>query len=483
MLKRLINYTVLILLVFTLSCNTQDSQQKQKKNVEKKSNNNIIHNDLEDITEEGVLRVLTTYSSTSYFLYRGQPMGYEYELLQKFAEHLGVKLDIIISNNIDSLCNKLNAGEVDLVAHGLTVTTERMQKVNFTEHLYLTRQVLVQKKPDNYRKMSWKKVEDSLIHDAIDLLGDTVSVRNNSSYMARLENLANEMGGKIYIDTLPGELSTDRIIEMVANGEIKYTVADKNLASIHASYYPILDIDVPISFSQRVAWAVRKNTPQLENALNEWLRAFKKETLFYIIYNKYFKNERSFKSRGRSDYLSLNKNQISKYDDLIKKYAKEIDWDWRLLSALVYKESRFNPKASSWAGANGLMQIMPVTAKQLGVENRADPEDNLKGGTKFLKILWDRFDDIEDSIQRIKFSMAAFNCGYNHVVDARNLAKVENIDPNVWDNNVEEVILKLSYREYYTNPLVKYGYVRGREPYNYVRDIFESYEHYKQFIN
>ena len=129
-------------------------------------------------------------------------MGYEYELLQKFAEHIGVNLDIVISNNIDSLCNQLNSGDVDLVAHGLTVTTERMGKVNFTEHLYLTRQVLVQKKPDNYRKMSWKKVEDSLIHDAMELLGDTVSVRNNSSYMARLENLANEMGGIIHIDTL-----------------------------------------------------------------------------------------------------------------------------------------------------------------------------------------------------------------------------------------------------------------------------------------
>jgi len=400
-----------------------------------------VAKDLKEIKKDGKLKVLLAYSGTSYFLYRGEPRGYEYELLQKFAEHIGVDLDIIISNNIDSLCNQLNAGDVELVAHGLTVTTERMEKVNFTEHLYLTRQVLVQKKPDNYRKLSWKKVEDSLIHDAIDLLGDTVSVRNNSSYMARLENLANEMGGEIYIDTLPGELSTDRIIEMVADGEIKYTVADKNLASIYASYYPILDIDVPISFSQRMAWAVRKNTPQLEAALNEWLRAFKKETLFYVIYNKYFKNERGFRSRERSDYLSLNKNQISKYDDLIKTYAKQINWDWRLLAALIYKESRFNPKASSWAGANGLMQIMPVTAKQLGIENRADPEDNIKGGTKFLNILWHRFEDIEDSTQRIKFSMASFNCGYNHVVDARNLAKEENVDPNVWDNNVEEIIL------------------------------------------
>ena len=130
------------------------------------------------------------------------------------------------------------------------------------------------------------------------------------------------------------------------------------------------------------------------------------------------------------------------------------------------------------------MQLMPATAKQFGIKNRLDPDESLKGGTKLLNVLWNRFEEIEDTTQRRKFTLAAYNCGYNHVVDAQNLAKtVENVDPNIWDNSVEEVILKLSYREYYTNPAVKYGYVRGREPYNYVRDIFESYEHYKQFIN
>jgi membrane-bound lytic murein transglycosylase F len=483
MIKRILTVAILILLTLTFSCTKKSSENRQKSKKKKEFQNIEVQHDVEDIKKEGVLRALTTYSSTSYFLYRGQPMGYEYELLKRFAEYLGVKLDIVVSNSIDSLCYQLNRGDVDLVAHGLTVTTERKEKVNFTDYLYLSRQVLVQKKPDNYRKMSWRKVEDSLIHDAIELLDDTVSVRNNTSYMARLENLANEMGGIIHIDTLPGDLSTDRIIEMVAEGEIKYTVADDNLASIYASYYPILDIDVPISFSQKLAWAVRKNTPQLEAELNDWLRAFKKETVYYIIYNKYFKNERGFRSRERSDYMSLNKNQISKYDNLIKTYAKEINWDWRLLAALIYQESRFNPKADSWAGANGLMQLMPVTAKRLGVENRIDPDENIEGGTKFLQILWDRFEEVEDSTQRIKFVMAAYNCGYSHVVDAQNLAKEENVNPYVWDENVEEVILKLSYRKYYTNPVVKYGYVRGSETYNYVKDIFESYEHYKQFIN
>ncbi len=448
----------------------------------KESKNLHSHRDLEEIKKEGKLKVLTTYSSTSYFLYRGQTMGYEYEMLQRFAEYLGVKPEIKISHNIDGLLDDLNNGDVDLVAHGITITNERKEKVHFTDYLYLTHQVLVQKKPDNWRKIGWSKLQKSLIHDAIELIGDTVSVRKNSSYMHRLVNLSNEVGGKIYIDTLPGNLSTNKIIEMVANGKIKYTVADNNLASINASYYPVLDISVPISFSQRMAWAVRSDSPELEKAINNWLHEFKKSVDYYVIYNKYFKNNRSFKARGRSDYLSLNTNKISKYDNLIKTYAKEIDWDWRLLAAQIYQESNFDPNKKSWAGAHGLMQIMPNTAKDFGVKNKSNPEENIKGGINYLRNISAKFESVEDSVQRIKFTLAAYNCGYHHIFDAQKLAKEENLKEDVWDNNVEKAILKLSYRENYSKPFIKYGYVRGQEPYNYVRQIFDRYENYKQFI-
>lgn len=463
---------ILCFLFFILSCSSD-------KKIEPAPS---IEHDLVDIKEKGVLRAMVTYSSTSYFLYRGAPMGYEYEMLERFAEHLGMELELVVSSNIDSMFMDLNNGVVDLIAHGLTITNDRKEIVQFSDYLYLSNQVLVQRKPEDWRTISWSKLQSSLIHDVIELIDDTVSVRQNSSYFDRLENLSEELGGRIYIDTLAGELSTDRIIEMVVDGELKYTVADKNIARINAAYYPILDVDVPVSFSQRMAWAVRPNSTELLTALNSWLKAFKKETVYYVIYNKYFENERAFIRREKSDYFSLNNNQISKYDELIKKFADQLDWDWRFLAALVYQESRFDPKANSWAGANGLMQMMPATAKHLGVKDRSDPEESLEGGTKYLDILWERFEQVEDSIQRVKFTLAAYNCGYNHVVDAQSLARDEKLNPNIWDDNVEDMILKLSYREYYTKPFVKFGYVRGREPYLYVEDIFERYEHYKQLI-
>jgi len=480
MKKKITN--VFFLLIVTLfislsSCQTEKEKSATNDSVQQKS-----FRDLEDIKKDGTLKVLTTYSGTSYFLYRGQPMGFEYELLERFAEHLGVSLEIQVSDNIDSLLYQLNHGEVDLVAHGLTITSERKQIADFTDYLYLTHQVLVQKKPENWRTMRWSAVERELIHDAIELIDDTVSVRSNSSYLQRLTNLSTEIGGEINIDTIQGNLSTDKIIKMVVDEEIKYTVADNNIASINASYYPVLDITVPISFSQRIGWAVRNNSPVFKKAINDWLKEMKKQTDYYVIYNKYFKNSRSFRKRIRSEFYSLNNNKISKYDPLIKESAEKIGWDWRMLSSLVYQESRFDPNAGSWAGAKGLMQIMPATAEELGVEDRMDPMDNVEGGTKYLTEIWNDYTEIQDSIQRLKFTMAAYNCGYFHVEDARRLAIVENLDPNVWDENVEQMILDLSYQETYTRPEVKYGYVRGIEPYTYVRQIFERYEHYKQFI-
>jgi len=439
--------------------------------------------DLEQIKTSGTLRALMVYSGTTYYLYKGRPMGYEFELLERFAEYLDVALEIIVVNNVNELFEKLNNGEGDIVAHGLTITTDRKDEVSFTDHLYLTKQVLVQKKPDNWRSISWKKLKKSLIHDPLELIGDTISVRDMSSYKQRIYNLSEELGGTIHVNIIPGEMATDEIIEKVAEGEIKYTFSDQNIASIMATYYPILDVKVPVSFSQRIAWATRHDSQNLLKATNDWLEQIKRQIDFNVIYNKYFKNKKYFRRRTKSNFYSLNKQQISPYDGLIKKYSKPLNWDWRLVASLIYQESKFDPRVSSWAKASGLMQLMPKTAKELGVTNRADPEQSIKGGTKYLKQLWENFEHIKDSVQRLKFTMASYNCGLYHIIDAQNLAKEKGLNKAIWDDNVENIVLKLNKPDYYNHPIVKYGYVRGSEPYDYVNQIFERYQHYIKFIN
>lgn len=479
---RLIKYLTCIIIIVTISCKNEASDSTIKKDVVNPFVENSVDTDLDDIRKTGVLRALVIYSSTSYFLYKGQPMGFEYELLKRLADHLDLELELVVSDDLDSEFEVLNRGDVDLIAHGMTITNQRKWEVDFTEYLFLTRQVLVQRKPDNFREMSWSALQKQLIHDPIELIGDTVSIRRNSAYYERLISLSNEIGGTIYIDTLDSKLSTAEIIDMVAEGKIKYTIADENLAKINASYHPNLNIDVPISLSQRIAWVTRKKAKNLRAAVNKWIRAQRKGTTYNVIFNKYFNNRRTFKRRVKSDYYSLKNNQISPYDELLKKYATKIGWDWRLLASLVYQESRFDPLSESWVGAMGLMQIMPATAELLNIEDITDPEANIRGGTSFLNRLYKRFSDIPDSLTRIIFTMVAYNCGYGHITDAQILADENGLDRNIWSGHLENMLLELSKPENFNQPFIKNGYVNGREPVNYIRQIFERYNHYKQFI-
>jgi membrane-bound lytic murein transglycosylase F len=287
------------------------------------------------------------------------------------------------------------------------------------------------------------------------------------------------------VDTVDGRYSTGRIIEMVQAGDIKYTIADENIASINASYYPDLDIGTQVSFSQRAAWALRKSSPELRDTINDWIKAMRKEAEYYVIYNKYFKNTRSFRTREASNFYSSNdesEGQLSPYDELIKEYAENLGWDWRFLSAQVYQESQFDPGASSWANAEGLMQLMPATARSYGITDRSDPEQSLRGGTEFLADLWEEWSGIPDSLQRLKFTLASFNCGLYHVKDAVALAEAEGDDPTQWDNSVEDWVLNLTYPEHHNRPEVKYGYVRGQEPVQYVRQIFDRYQRYQTLL-
>lgn len=474
-------YIVIFLITFFLffSCS---SEKKQKKSIPLKIEVEPVNYDLSDIKKAGVLRAITTFSPTGYFLYKGQAMGFEYEMLSRLAAKLDVELEMVIAKNIDSIIPMLNRGEGDIIAIGFTITGNRKTEVSFTDPFLITHQSLIQKKPDNWRKMTLDNIRKNLATDIIDLLNDTVSVRKNTSYYMRLSDISNELGDTIYINLLPGETTNEETMQMVSDGIIKYTVMDNNIASIHKSYLPNIDVNTPVSMSQRIAWAVRKNSPDLLNYINKGLATIKKKPDYNIIYKKYFENRYQFNKRIESPYFTESTGKISEYDDLVKNYSKNLTWDWRLVKALIYQESKFNKGNKSWAGASGLMQLMPTTAKELGVTNVNDPNQNIKAGMAYLKTMYDYWEDIPDTIQRIKFAMASYNSGYSHVKDAQKLAKKYEKDTLNWDNGVDEFILKLSKSKYFNDPVVQYGYVRGREPYNYIIDIFNRYEEYKDFV-
>lgn len=437
---------------------------------------------LDAIRDTDTLRVLTSYSATSYFLYRGQPMGFEHDLVQRFAEALGVAVEWHLADNLDSVFAVLASGQVDLVAHGLTVTAERQRHVAFTRPLYETHQVLVQRKPDGWRRMSRDAVNRALVRDPIELIGDTVCVRAGTSYLERLGHLMDEVGGRIVIDTLPGTLTTGTIIRGVAEGRYPRTVADRNLAHIQAAAWPDLDIDTRISLEQRVAWAVDTGAPALLAAANAWIDSFRRETEYALLYHRYFENRGAFRRRVNHPLYSLSEHRISVWDELFRATAERHGLDWRWLAAVVCQESDFRPAANAWTGAAGLMQLMPATAEELGVADPTDPAASLAGGTRYLMAQYDRFPNVADSVQRLKLALAAYNCGFGHVRDAQRLAAAEGLDSLRWDGHVEEAMLWLSEPRYYRRPEVYYGYVRGLEPWTYVRQIFERYAHYRRLI-
>ncbi len=478
-IKKIVVILALILTpVFFDGCG--ESANKSSEFSQDRENNHTL-SDFEQIQERGKLVVVTDYNSTSYFIYRGQPMGYQYQMLQELANFLDLRLEVKVSNDLEESFNNLNQGNIDLIAINLTVTADRKEKVTFTYPHTQTRQVLVQRMPENYKNMHQSQLDDSLVRNQLDLAEKSVYVQKGSVYAARLKSLSNEIGADINIIQVPVE--SEQLIQMVARGEIDYTVTDENVAKVNKSYFPYLDVATAISFKQNLAWAVRKGSTELKTEIDTWLEDFKSTRRYAVIYNKYFENQHSV-SIVKSDYYALGSGKISKYDDVIKRESERIGWDWRLVSSMVYQESRFNPNAESWAGAFGLMQLMPGTASRFGVGRNSSPESQIRAGVSFIKWLDNRFDDeIPDFSERTKFVLASYNVGKGHVDDARRLAKKYGDNPDIWDDNVEIWLLNKSQPNYYRDPVVKYGYARGVETYNYVKQVIDRYEHYKNIID
>lgn len=437
--------------------------------------------DLPQILERGVLRATTNFNSTNYFVYRGEPMGFHLELLQLFAAHIGVELEVYATNDLNENLNCLLAeGECDVIALDLTVTKSRSQLVSFTEPHGQSRQVLIQRKPANWLSMPSPAIEDRLVRNQLDLAGKTIHVQRNSAFVERLRNLMEEIGDSIHIVEVDKEV--EQLIDMVANGEIEYTVSDEQIGRINQNYYAGIDARTPLSFPQNLSWAVRKDTPLLREAINEWMQEFKGTSQFAGTYNKYYNNPRSVYI-AKSSYNSLGGGNISVFDPYFKQYANVVGWDWRLIASVAYQESRFNHDAVSWAGAMGIMQLMPTTAETLEVDSTSSVPEHILAGVRYLRWIDNILKEhVEDENERVKFVLAAYNVGIGHVLDARRLAVKYGKDPNIWKDNVDYFILNKSKPKYYQDDVVRFGFARGEETYQYVYEVLERFEHYKNAV-
>ena len=426
-------------------------------------------NNFQQIIGKKELNVLTLPGSMSYFIYKGEPRGYEYELLNDFAEDNDIQINIKLANKEANLTEMLENGEGDLIAYNIPITKEGKNQLIYCGREVINEQVLIQRA--NRR--------DTILKDVVDLIGKEVWLIHDSKYYRRMLNLNDELGGGILIQTIDKDtVSTEDLIEMVAIGKIPYTVSDIDLAKLNKTYFKNINISLVVGHPQRSSWAVSKTMPELAEKINQWFENNKSNPNLAQINKRYF--EMSKVSDGTEPML--NKSKISPFDEFFKKYGEKYGFDWRLLASISYQESNFLTNCSSWEGAAGLMGLMPRTAKALGVskENLYDPEQNIHAACKLLVKLEKYFPNI-DKEERIKYVLSSYNAGQAHVFDAQALAEKYGKDPKNWED-VESYLLLKSQPEYYNDSVCSVGYLRGRETVDYVSNVLRRWDYYKSRV-
>jgi Predicted soluble lytic transglycosylase fused to an ABC-type amino acid-binding protein len=432
--------------------------------------------DFPQILQTDTLRVLTLNTSTSYFIYRDQPMGYHYDMIRDFCRQHGLTPKIIVAENSNALLQMLKNNVGDVIIYNMQITNALKDSVLYCGLQQISHQVLVQRALRN----------DTLLTDVTGLIGKNVTVIEDSKYRDRVVNLNNELGGGIVIDYADRDtIVVEDLIRMVSKGEIAYTVADDYLAKLNQTYFRNLDVSLPVSFDQRSSWVVRRDAPILADSLNSWFKNRTTEPTFLRIIKRYFEEAKGYLDSDRPSFRDiLGPGIISPFDIYFKRYGKQSGLDWRLLASVAYQESAFETEGQSWAGAGGVMGLMPATAASLGVDGDQlfDPEINIRAGSQYLKQLIEVFDTTGDPGERLKMALAAYNGGLGHILDARGLAEKYEADKDVWEGNVEKYIQLKRLEQYYSDPVCKNGYFRGDETVNYVRDVIGRWEHYKEKV-
>jgi len=425
--------------------------------------------DLAGIKKQKVLRVLTRNNAVTYFIWRGRLMGFEYELMRRFAREQDLQLEMIIAPSREHLIPMLLWGGGDVISASLTVNEQRRTYgIEFTSPYNVVSEVVV------------ARTDDTELNHVTQLEGRTIWVRRSSSYWATLERLRLKAHIRFILKAAPESMETEEIIDKVASGEYDLTVSDSHILDVALTWRDDVRAAFTIKENVKHGWAVREENKELLKALNAFLEREYRKGFYNVTYNKYFKNPRRIQQLVKFRADGGNGGELSPYDDLVRKYADQYGFDWPLIIALMYHESRFKKDAVSWAGARGLMQVLPVTAKRFGIVDLHDPEKSIIAGMKMLNWLYDQF-ELELPVQeRTWFTLASYNAGLGHVYDARELAKELNLDPNRWFENVEVAMLKLSNPEYYSK--ATYGYVRGVEPVTYVDNIRKLYSAYIELL-
>ena len=418
--------------------------------------------DLDDILKRGELRVLTRNNGVSYFLERGLPRGFDYELASLLAKQLKVRLAMVVPPAHDQLVPWLLEGRGDVIAASYTVSPDRAQLVDFSRPYLQVQEMVVQ------------RVNEPRLKSLGDLKGRRLSVRPGSSYARTLARLQPQLGFTVV--KAAEDVETEDLIDAVATGAADLTVADSHILQAELTWRQ--DVVGALSLEETkkdIAFAVRVGNPKLLAAVNAFVKQAAHGLEFNLAWRHIFES-----APDASVPHGEVKGAVSPFDSIFRKLAPRYGFDWRLTAAQAYQESHFDPKARSPEGAVGLLQILPRTAKSLGFTRLTDPEECTHAGIAYLAELMAQLEPELSLQQRVRFALAAYNVGLGHLTDARRLAAERGLDKNRWFNNVERAMLDLQKPMYFRR--ARYGYARGSEPVRYVSQIQTRYEQYLALV-
>lgn len=413
------------------------------------------------------LKVLSLHSINSFFLYDGEEHGLEYELLQLYAKDRELLIDIVTVENYRQMYDSIAEGNFD-VAMGTLLVNSAMDSITpFSNTLYTADVILVTSEAKSFKSsLLTNVIHHSPIHfwmrDQDKLIGQTRDSLNH----------------------LETGISKELALELVARNEYPRLIVDRNDFLIMHSYFPQLREHSILEKEQPVAFAFNPYSMSLKDNFNAWHAKVRHGGDYQYTLQKYRDHSSFIKEKLKYELPIIRKGVISKYDSIIKMYAEKEYFDWKLIAAIIHQESRFRPLTVSPVGAFGLMQLMPSVAKtyKINFKKLSSPDVNIATGTRYFRWIYNHFDKPEYTKEdKIKFSLAAYNAGLGHILDAKALARKYNLNPYIWNDNVETMLLKKSSHKFYTDPVVKYGHCRGYETQIYVRNIMQYYEHYLNF--
>lgn len=413
--------------------------------------------------DHGELVVLTRNSATTYYEDNlGQTVGFEYDLINEFARDMNVKARFIVVDSIEQLVEELEKGHAHLAAAGLTATKSREKDFIFgPSYMSVEEQVVCHR--------------DIKVRSAKDLIDKKILVIESTSYVENLKQLKEKHPDLTWLAT--DEKSTEQILNMVWQKQVDCTIADSVVVDLNRRYFPDLKVAFTLTANAPIAWMMLKEQKKLRRDLRDWHKKIKKGQRLKNIKDRYFSPV------PKHDFYDLNvfarrvDQRLPNYATLFKKASKKINVDWRLLAALSYQESHWNPAARSPTGVRGLMMLTSTTAKEVGVENRLDPQQSIFGGSRYFRKILDRVPSFIPREERLWFALAAYNVGWSHLADARKLAIDLNKNPNNW-KEVRSILPFLSQPRYYTQ--LRHGYARGYEPVIYVARIRRYYDYLKK---